>query len=61
VKINGEPPGTAHGTDVDEQGKGAAARQRTYQLVRQQKPIADGDFEIQFVEPGVEAFCFTFG
>jgi Thioredoxin like C-terminal domain len=61
VKVDGKPPGAAHGTDVDEQAKGAAARQRTYQLVRQQKAIADRGFEIQFAEPGVEAFCFTFG
>lgn len=40
-------------------GNGTAARQRAYQLVRQQKPITD--FEIQFAEPGVEAFAFTFG
>ena len=61
VKIDGTPPGAAHGTDIDEQGKGTAARQRTYQLVRQQKAMADREFEIQCVEPGVEAFCFTFG
>jgi len=61
VKVDGTPPGAAHGTDIDEQGKGTAARQRTYQLVRQQKAMADRELEIQFVEPGVEAFCFTFG
>ena len=61
VKIDGTPPGAAHGTDIDEQGKGTAARQRTYQLVRQQNAMADREFEIQCVEPGVEAFCFTFG
>jgi thiol-disulfide isomerase/thioredoxin len=61
VKVDGKPPGVAHGTDIDEQGTGMAARQRTYQLVRQQGAIADREFEIQFVEPGVEAFCFTFG
>ena len=61
VKVDGKPPGAAHGTDIDEQGKGTAARQRTYQLVRQQEAIADREFEIQFGEPGVEAFCFTFG
>ena len=61
VKVDGKPPGAAHGTDIDEQGKGTAARQRTYQLVRQQKAMADREFEIEFGEPGVEAFCFTFG
>jgi thiol-disulfide isomerase/thioredoxin len=61
VKVDGRPPGAAHGTDIDEQGKGTAARQRTYQLVRQQKAMADREFEIEFDEPGVEAYCFTFG
>jgi thiol-disulfide isomerase/thioredoxin len=61
VKVDGKPPGDAHGSDVDAQGNGTAGRQRTYQLVRQQTRIADREFEIQFAEPGVEAFCFTFG
>jgi thiol-disulfide isomerase/thioredoxin len=61
VKVDGKPPGAAHGTDIDDRGNGTAARQRTYQLVRQQNAITDREFEIQFAEPGVEAFCFTFG
>jgi thiol-disulfide isomerase/thioredoxin len=61
VKVDGNPPGAAHGTDVDAEGKGTAGRQRTYQLVREQTGITDRVFEIQFAEPGVEAFCFTFG
>jgi thiol-disulfide isomerase/thioredoxin len=61
VKVDGKPPGAAHGTDVDDQGNGTADRQRTYQLVRLQTQIADREFEIQFADPGVEAFCFTFG
>jgi thiol-disulfide isomerase/thioredoxin len=61
VKVDGKPPGAEHGTDVDDQGHGTAARQRTYQLVREQARIADREFEIQFAEPGVEVFCFTFG
>jgi thiol-disulfide isomerase/thioredoxin len=61
VKVDGEPPGAAHGSDIDDQGNGTAARQRTYQLVRLQTRIADREFEIQFADPGVEAFCFTFG
>jgi hypothetical protein len=61
VKVDGKPPGASHGDDCDAQGTGTAARQRTYQLVREQQRIADRDFEIQFAEPGVEAFCFTFG
>jgi thiol-disulfide isomerase/thioredoxin len=61
VKIDGNAPGAEHGDDTDARGNGVATRQRTYQLVRQQQRITDRDFEIQFAEPGVEAFCFTFG
>jgi thiol-disulfide isomerase/thioredoxin len=61
VLIDGEPPGAAHGIDVDEQGNGTAAEQRLYQLIRQRSPIADRQFEIEFFAPGVEAFAFTFG
>jgi thiol-disulfide isomerase/thioredoxin len=61
VLIDGQPPGAAHGIDVDEQGDGAVTEQRLYQLIRQSKPIADRQFEIEFLDPGVEAFAFTFG
>ncbi len=61
VFIDGQPPGAAHGSDVDEQGNGTASEQRLYQLIRQPKPIADRRFEIEFLDPGVEAFAFTFG
>ncbi|HEX7741594.1 MAG TPA: cytochrome c biogenesis protein DipZ, partial [Sphingobium sp.] len=61
VLIDGQPPGAAHGIDVDEQGNGTVAEQRLYQLIRQPKPIADRQFEIEFLDPGVEAFAFTFG
>src|ERR671914_986049 len=61
VLIDGEAPGAAHGTDVDEQGNGTVSEQRTYQLIRQRKPIADRLFEIEFLESGVEAYGFTFG
>jgi hypothetical protein len=61
VLIDGQPPGAAHGTDVDEQGNGAVSEQRLYQLVRQPEPIADRHFEIEFLDSGVEAYCFTFG
>jgi thiol-disulfide isomerase/thioredoxin len=61
VTIDGQPPGSAHGLDVDEQGNGTAAEQRMYQLIRQQEPIVDRQVEIEFLEPGVEAFDFTFG
>jgi thiol-disulfide isomerase/thioredoxin len=61
VLIDGQPPGAAHGVDVDAQGYGTAAEQRLYQLIRQPKPIADRLFEIEFLDPGLEAFAFTFG
>ena len=61
VLVDGRPPGAAHGLDVDEQGYGTVAEQRLYQLIRQPKPIADRQFEIEFLGPGVEAFAFTFG
>jgi hypothetical protein len=51
----------AHGVDVDEQGVGTVTHQRMYRLIRQPAPIADRQFEIQFLDPGVEAFSFTFG
>jgi thiol-disulfide isomerase/thioredoxin len=61
VLIDGQPPGAAHGIDVDEQGSGTVAEQRLYQLIRQPKPVADRLFEIEFLDPGAEAFAFTFG
>lgn len=61
VLIDGQPPGAAHGIDVDEQGNGTVAEQRLHQLIRQTGPIVDHQFEIEFLTPGAEAFCFTFG
>jgi thiol-disulfide isomerase/thioredoxin len=61
VSIDGEPPGAARGSDVDEGGTGTAVEQRLYQLIRQPMPIVDRQFEIEFLDAGVEAFAFTFG
>jgi thiol-disulfide isomerase/thioredoxin len=61
VLIDGEPPGAAHGLDVDEQGHGQVDQQRLYQLIREPRSIADRTFEITFLAPGVEAYAFTFG
>jgi len=61
VLVDGRAPKTAHGTDVDAQGNGTVTEPRLHQLVRQPKPIVDRTFEIEFLDPGVEAFCFTFG
>jgi hypothetical protein len=61
VRVDGQPPGAAHGVDVDAHGNGIVGEQRLYQLIRQAKPVADRQFEIEFLDPGVEAFAFTFG
>jgi thiol-disulfide isomerase/thioredoxin len=61
VLIDGMPPGAAHGGDIDAQGNGTVTEQRMYQLIRQPKPIAERTFEIEFLDPAVEAFVFTFG
>ena len=61
VALDGQPAGAAHGVDVDEQGNGTVREQRLYQLIRQPKPITDRRFEIEFPDPGAEAFAFTFG
>jgi thiol-disulfide isomerase/thioredoxin len=61
VLLDGEPPGDAHGLDVDEAGSGSVAMERLYQLVRVRGPITERTFEIAFAEPGVEAYVFTFG
>jgi thiol-disulfide isomerase/thioredoxin len=61
VTLDGQAPGSAHGLDVDEAGQGMAGEQRLYQLVRQPGPILDRQFEIEFLDAGVETFAFTFG
>ena len=61
VSIDDHPPGPSAGTDVDEQGAGLLHEHRMYQLIRQQGPIVDRTFEIEFLDRGAEAFAFTFG
>lgn len=61
VLVDGEPPGDAHGLDVDEEGHGMVAQARLHQLVRQTGSITDRTFEITFLAPGIEAYVFTFG
>ena len=61
VRIDGQPPGAAHGTDVDDQGNGTATEPRLYQLIRQPGPVSERTFEITFVDPGIHAYAFTFG
>ena len=61
VRVDGAPPGDAHGGDIDEEGHGTVVQQRLYQLIREPGPITDRTFEITFLEAGVEAYAFTFG
>ena len=61
IRLDGKAPGDDHGVDADAQGLGVVTAQRLYQLVRQRGPIADRTFEIEFLDPGVQAFAFTFG
>jgi hypothetical protein len=61
VLLDGEHPTGEVGTDVDADGRGVVAQQSTYQLIRQTGPIRDRLFEIEFLDAGVEAYCFTFG
>ncbi|HEY2461782.1 MAG TPA: cytochrome c biogenesis protein DipZ [Candidatus Acidoferrum sp.] len=61
VRIDGTPPGDDHGTDTDEKGDGVVKEYRLYQLVRQKGKVEDRTFEIEFLDPGVQAFAFTFG
>jgi thiol-disulfide isomerase/thioredoxin len=61
VRIDGLPPGAAHGLDVDERGNGIASEPKMYQLIRQSNPITDRTFEIEFIDGSVEVYDFTFG
>jgi thiol-disulfide isomerase/thioredoxin len=61
VKLDGTPPGEDHGADTDAAGAGTVQGNRLYQLIRQKGAVEDRTFEIDFLDPGVEAFAFTFG
>ena len=61
VFLDGEIADGAFGTDVAADGSGVVTGQRTYQLIRQSGQIADRRFEIEFLDAGIEAYCFTFG
>ena len=61
ARIDGQPPGAAHGADIDEDGTGTVTEQRLYQLIRQSSPVTDRTFEITFSNPGAQAYAFTFG
>ena len=59
--LDGEAPGPSHGADVDEHGNGLLRDGRLYQLVREHDTVHERTLQITFVEPGAEAYVFTFG
>lgn len=61
VLVDGQPPGAAHGVDVDAGGHGTVSEPRMYQLIRQPAPVEERQFEIEFLDAGVDVFVFTFG
>jgi Thioredoxin like C-terminal domain len=61
VLLDGEPPGPSHGVDVDDDGSGLLREGRLYQLVRQHDTISERTLELTLLEPGAEAYAFTFG
>lgn len=61
VRIDGQPPGAAHGIDIDGDGNGTIVEPRLYQLIRQPGSVVDHTFEVEFLDAGVQAYVFTFG
>lgn len=61
ISVDGAPPGASHGADVAADGSGTVTGARLYQLVRQQGPIRDRTFQIEFLDPGAQVYSFTFG
>ena len=61
VLLDGEPPGRSHGVDVDADGSGVLRDGRMYQLARAHDTVGERTLEIAFLEPGAEAYAFTFG
>ena len=61
VFLDGQPAGAATGSTWTRRRRDGRRDQRTYQLIRQSGPIAERLFEIEFLDAGVEAYCFTFG
>jgi len=61
VTLDGVVLGNSGGVDVDADGRGMVTGQRLYQLVRQSGTITDHTFKIEFLDPGVQAYAFTFG
>ncbi len=61
VRLDGAAPGENHGVDTDAQGEGVVRGERLYQLIRQSGSIESHTFTIEFLDPGVRAYSFTFG
>ena len=61
VRIDEQPPGTARGTDVDDQGNGTLTQPRLYQLLRQPGPVTERTVEVTFLDPGAQAYATTVG
>lgn len=61
VRVDGKPPGAAHGSDIDADGVGTVSEYRLYQLIRQSPPIKSRQIEILFLDGGVDLFSFAFG
>jgi hypothetical protein len=61
VTLDGAAPGNDAGVDAKPDGGGIVTGQRLYQLVRQKGPVRDRTFTVEFLDPGAEAFSFTFG
>ncbi len=61
VTVDGKAPGADHGSDIDADGNGTVTATRLYQLVRQSGDVTTRNFEIRFLDPGVQAYAFTFG
>jgi len=61
VTLDGQPPGDAHGMDVNAEGEGVVTEERLYQLIRQPGDVTARRFEIEFLDAGVEAYALTFG
>jgi hypothetical protein len=61
VTLDGQAPAGNAGVDVKPDGSGVVTGQQLYQLIRQKGPVTDRTFTITFLDPGVEAFSFTFG
>jgi hypothetical protein len=61
ILLDGLAPGDDRGVDVDAQGEGTVKEYRLYQLIRQKGKVEDRTFQIEFLDPGVQAFAFTFG